>query len=304
MGHEGSGVVTQVGAEVTSLSEGDHVVLSSVSPCHACRGCRSGHEARCARMASVVRPQGVLLDGTSRLSTGTGPVHHFLGVSSFAEEAVVAATAAIKIRADAPLDVAALAGGGLAGGIGAVTNTARVEPGATVVVIGCGGVGLAIVQGARLAGVARIVAIDRRPEKIALARRLGATDAIEAADGIHGILPEGADYAFDAVGTQDTAELAVRTLGVGGTAVLVGVPDPEAIIGLSPRTLIARDQRLLGSCYGGIRPSTDIPALIDRYMDGLIALDPLVTSVKALEQADEALQELAAGTALRTLLVP
>ena len=204
MGHEGSGIVTELGEGVTSLAVGDHVVLSWVPPCGECRYCRSGHEARCQKVATVVAPLGVLFDGTSRLSKDGETVHHYLGVSSFAEEVVVPASGAIKVRDDAPLDVIAVVGCAVATGVGAVLNTAAVEPGSTVAVIGCGGVGLNVVQGARLAGAERIVAVDVRPEKTQMALQFGATDRLDASQGdaveqLRDLIPDGVDYAFDAI---------------------------------------------------------------------------------------------------------
>lgn len=183
MGHEGAGVITEVGPGVRALSEGDHVVLSWIAPCGQCRYCLAGHPARCKVAATVVGPGGVLMDGTSRLSLDGQRIAHYLGVSSFAERAVVPASGAIRVRDDAPLDVVALVGCAVATGVGAVLNTAAVEPGAIVAVIGCGGVGLSVVQGARLARAGRIIAIDLRQEKTALARRLGATDRVDAGGG-------------------------------------------------------------------------------------------------------------------------
>ena len=164
MGHEGSGIVTAIGPGVSDLAEGDHVVLSWVAPCGQCRYCRAGREARCQVAATIVAPGGTMPDGTTRLQPRPRgeTVYHYLGVSSFAEEAVVPASGAIKVRDDAPLEVIALVGCAVATGVGAVTNTAAVEPGAQVAVIGCGGVGLSVIQGARLAGAGRIVAMDLR----------------------------------------------------------------------------------------------------------------------------------------------
>lgn len=209
MGHEGSGVVTELGDGVTTLAVGDHVVLSWVPPCGECRYCRSGHEARCQKVATVVAPQGTLFDGTSRLSMGGQPLHHYLGVSSFAEEVIVPASGAVKVREDAPLDIIAVVGCAVATGVGAVLNTAAVEPGATVAVIGCGGVGLNVIQGAKLAGAERIVAIDVRDDKTRLATQFGATDRINAAHGdaeeqLRELIPDGVDYAFDAFGHTGT----------------------------------------------------------------------------------------------------
>ncbi|MGG7464570.1 MULTISPECIES: alcohol dehydrogenase catalytic domain-containing protein [unclassified Plantibacter] len=309
MGHEGSGVVVELGEGVTSLSVGDHVVLSWVPPCGECRYCRSGHEARCQKVATVVAPLGVLFDGTSRLSTNGEPLHHYLGVSSFAEEVVVPASGAIKVRDDAPLDVVALVGCAVATGVGAVLNTAAVEPGSTVVVIGCGGVGLNVVQGAKLAGAERIIAVDVRDDKTALAVQFGATDRIDASktDAVKALfemLPDGADYAFDAIGRTTTTEQAIQMLGLGGAAVIVGLPPTGAKASFEPLVLAEADQRILGSNYGSVRPSIDIPALVDRYMDGQLMLDPLVSSRRPLAEAAAAFDDLQSGNALRTLLIP
>ncbi|MDA3146328.1 Zn-dependent alcohol dehydrogenase [Leucobacter sp. UCMA 4100] len=309
MGHEGSGIVTELGEGVTSLSEGDHVVLSWVPPCGECRFCKSGYEARCQLVADLVAPQGVLFDGTSRMSIGDETIQHYLGVSSFSEEVIVPASGAIKVRDDAPLDVLALVGCAVATGVGAVTNTAGVEPGSTVAVIGCGGVGLNVVQGARLAGAERIVAIDLREEKTEMAVQFGATDRINASDGdvveqLKELLPDGVDYAFDAIGRVETTEQSIQMLSLGGASVIVGLPPTGAKASFEPLVLAEADQRILGSNYGSVRPSIDIPALVDRYMDGQLILDPLISGRVPLSQAAQALEDLQAGSALRTLLIP
>lgn len=309
MGHEGSGVVTELGEGVTSLALGDHVVLCWVPPCGECRYCLQGHEARCQKVATVVMPKGVLFDGTSRLSLDGEAIHHYLGVSSFAEEVVVPASGAIKVRDDAPLDVIAVVGCAVATGVGAVLNTAAVEPGATVAVIGCGGVGLNIVQGARLAGAERIIAIDIVPEKTQLALQFGATDRIDAAHGdpvaqLYELIPDGVDYAFDAIGRTSTTEQAIRMLGLGGAAVIVGLPPTGSSASFDPLVLAEADQRILGSNYGSVRPSIDIPAMVDRYMEGQLLLEPLISGRRPLAEAAEALDDLQAGGALRTLLIP
>jgi S-(hydroxymethyl)glutathione dehydrogenase/alcohol dehydrogenase len=251
----------------------------------------------------------VLFDGTSRLSLNGEPVHHYLGVSSYAEYVVVPASGAIKVRDDAPLDVIAVVGCAVATGVGAVLNTAAVEPGSTVAVIGCGGVGLNVVQGAKLARAERIVAIDVVPDKTRVARQFGATDRINTGDGdiveqLHSLMPDGVDYAFDAIGHTSTTEEAIRMLGLGGAAVIVGLPPTGARASFEPLVVAEADQRILGSNYGSVRPSLDIPALVDRYMDGQLMLDPLISGRRPLAEAPEALDDLGTGDVLRTLLIP
>ncbi|MFJ4207915.1 alcohol dehydrogenase catalytic domain-containing protein [Paenarthrobacter sp. NPDC089675] len=314
MGHEGSGVVVELGEGVTSLAVGDHVVLSWVPPCGECRNCTQGREARCHKVATLVAPKGVLFDGTPRMSKTTDDgseetLFHYLGVSSFAEEVVVPASGAIKVRKDAPLDVVSVVGCAVATGVGAVTNTAAVEPGSTVAVIGCGGVGLNVVQGAKIAGAERIIAIDVMPEKTAAALEFGATDRIDASSGdaveqLRALIPDGVDYAFDAIGRTVTTEQAIAMLALGGAAVIVGLPPTGAKASFEPLVLAEADQRILGSNYGSVRPSIDIPALVDQYMEGRLKLDPLISGRRPLAEAAEALDDLESGGVLRTLLIP
>lgn len=309
LGHEGSGTVTETGPGVTDLEVGDHVVLSWVAPCGSCRPCRLGRPVRCLVATNIVARGGVLNDGTSRLSIAGEPAYHYLGVSSFAAEAVVPAAGAIRVRDDAPLDVISLVGCAVATGVGAVQNTARVEAGSHVVVLGCGGVGLSVVQGARLAGAERIIAVDLRPEKTALARRLGATDTVEAASmdsvaAVRELVPDGVDYAFDAIGGKLFTEQCISMLGVGGTAVIVGIPAAGVRASFEPQLMVALEQRILGSNYGGIVPARDIPALVDLYMSGDLLLDELVSDRRPLAEAAQSLEDLAAGGTLRQLLIP
>lgn len=309
LGHEGSGTVVEVGDRVTGLSQGDHVVLSWVAPCGECRHCLDGAEARCELAADIVGPSGGLNDGTSRLSIDGERAYHYLGVSSFAEYAVVPAAGAIKVRDDAPLDLIALVGCAVATGVGAVRNTAQVQAGSTVAVIGCGGVGLNVVQGARLAGADTIIAIDLARSRTDLARTLGATHALVGAGpeleaGLRVPAPHGVDYAFDAIGRTSTTEQAIRMLGIGGTAIVVGLPPEGSSASFDPLSLAMFDQRILGSNYGGIRPAVDIPYLVDLVMERRLALEPMVSGRRPLEDAAAALEDLAQGRALRTLLIP
>lgn len=263
---------------------------------------------QCARYAEVVAPGGVLLDGTSRLSLEGQPAFHYLGVSSYAERAVVPASGAVKVRDDAPLDLVCLVGCAVATGVGAVEHTAAVPHGATVAVIGCGGVGLSVVQGARIAGASRIVAVDVVPAKLNLAMRLGATETVDAGQGevpsrLKEVVPEGLDFVFDAIGKVETTEQAVAALGLGGAAVIVGLPPAGATARFEPLALAEADQRILGSNYGSIVPNRDIPRLVDRVMDGTLELEAMVSARRPLDEAAAALDELASGQALRQLLM-
>ncbi|QZH62796.1 Zn-dependent alcohol dehydrogenase [Mycolicibacterium farcinogenes] len=310
LGHEGSGVVTAVGTGVDDLQPGDHVVLSWVPGCGECRACQAGRPAQCSLVASVVATGGTLYDGTTRLSNERGPIHHYLGVSSYAEQVVVPRSGAIKVRKDAPLEDIAIVGCAIATGVGAVRNTAGVQPDSTVAVIGCGGVGLACVQGARLAGAARIVAVDVVAEKLDLARKLGATDTVDASAvpdvvaALHEVLPDGYDYVFDAIGKIATTEQAIAALGLGGAAVIVGLPPAGERAGFDPLALAEADQRILGSNYGSAVPERDIPQLVDEVMAGNLDLASMISARRPLAEAAAALDDLAAGHALRQLLVP
>jgi S-(hydroxymethyl)glutathione dehydrogenase / alcohol dehydrogenase len=300
LGHEGAGVVSRLGPDVTGLEVGDHVILSWVPQCGRCRQCEAGRPWQCELVASVVAPGGVLFDGTSRWSRNGETLHHYLGVSSFAERVVVPESGAVRIRPDAPLDVVAIVGCAVATGVGAVRNTAAVPAGASVAVIGCGGVGLSVIQGARLAGAARIVACDVDPGKLEVAARLGATDTVEAGHP----LPEGLDFVFDAIGKIETTEQAIGALGLGGAAVIVGLPPTGMTARFDPLALAEANQRILGSNYGSVDPQRDLPLLVDLYMDGELDLDSLISGRRPLDEAAAALDDLAAGRALRTLLTP
>jgi S-(hydroxymethyl)glutathione dehydrogenase/alcohol dehydrogenase len=309
LGHEGAGVVCALGEGVDDLAVGDHVVLSWVPQCGRCRQCRAGRPWQCELVAEVVAPGGVLHDGTSRWHAADGgDLHHYLGVSSFAERVVVPRSGAVRIRDDAPLDLVAVVGCAVATGVGAVRNTAAVPEGATVAVIGCGGVGLSCVQGARLAGAGAIVAADVNPAKLEVARRVGATATVDVSSGdpveaLKAAAPEGLDFVFDAIGRIETTEQAIAALGLGGAAVVVGLPPTGRTAGFDPLVLAEAGQRILGCNYGSVDPQRDIPWLVDRHMEGDLDLDALVSGRRPLEEAAAALDDLAAGRALRTLLI-
>lgn len=309
LGHEGSGIVAAVGPGVTDLEPGDHVVISWVPSCGECRPCRIGRPVQCAKFAEVIVGKGALFDCTSRLSIGGEQIHHYLGASTFSEKVVVPTTGAIKVRDDAPLEAIALVGCALASGVGAVQNTARVPAGATVAVIGCGGVGLSCIQGARLAGASQIVAVDVRADKLELAAALGATHTIDALAGdpveqLRALVPDGLDFVFDAVGDISTTEQAIAALGPGGAAVLVGLPPSGSQARFDPMSLVEADQRILGSFYGSIVPQRDIPQFVDLVVAGQLNLESMISARRPLAEIADALAELESGTALRQLLIP
>jgi S-(hydroxymethyl)glutathione dehydrogenase/alcohol dehydrogenase len=310
MGHEGSGVVAAIGEGVTTLKVGDHVVLSWVPNCGKCRYCLLGRPAQCQLVAEVVASQGLLYDKTSRLSRNGKMIHHYLGVSSFAEQAVVPESGAIKVRSDAPLDLIAIIGCAIATGVGAVRNTAKMPRGATTAVIGCGGVGLAVIQGARLEGASVIVAVDISEQKLEIAKKLGATHtllvtpSINVPNTLKEIVPAGLDYIFDAIGKIQTTEQSIQALGLGGSAVIVGLPQMGQSARFDPLSLAEADQRILGCNYGSSIPTRDIPRLVDELMQGDLDLESMISARRPLGEAESALKDLAAGTALRQLLLP
>jgi len=252
--------------------------------------------------------QGYLPDGTTRLHKGDLAIHHFTGVASFAEYAVVPESGAVKIRQDVPLDVAALVGCGVMTGVGAVINTAKVEPGASVAVIGCGGVGLNVVQGAALAGAEKIIAVDLNPKKLEWARQFGATHTVNPADGdpISQVLALtdglGADYAFEVIGRADTAAQAYHSIRPGGMAVVVGVAKPDDML-MIPALSLLQEKTLKGSIYGSARPSVDMPKLIDLYMNKRLKLDELVSRRIKLEQINEAFEWMEKGEVARSVII-
>jgi S-(hydroxymethyl)glutathione dehydrogenase/alcohol dehydrogenase len=307
LGHEASGVVVETGPGVEGLEAGDHVVLALVPSCGRCETCLAGRPNFC-QLSAQMGATGTLADGTSRLSVDGTQLHHFNSVSSFAEYAVVPESAAVAICTDVPLDVAALVSCAVITGYGAVFNTAGVEEGASVAVWGCGGVGLNVVQAARLAGARQIVAVDARPEKLETARRLGATDLVAAgADGdtvaaVRDLSDGGVDYAFEAVGREQTVREAWDAARAGGTTVVLGLMPKGKLLTIDPWHFIY-EKTLKGCFLGSARIGTDIPRIVDRYHAGELDLDELVSHRIKLAELPEAFDRLRAGNAARQLVV-
>jgi S-(hydroxymethyl)glutathione dehydrogenase/alcohol dehydrogenase len=306
LGHEGAGVVEETGAGVNHVRAGDHVVLSWLPFCGRCRMCRRGRPVLCENLGWA--DAGTMADGTTRLSLGGRPLYHYGATSFFAERAVVPAQCAIPVDAELPLAELALIGCAVATGVGAVLNTAAVRPDETVVVVGCGGVGLSVVQGAAIAGAGRVVAVDRVPAKLELARELGATDVVEAGPAdevvaaVEELLGGGADHAFEALGRPETIALALRLVGRGGQAILIGMAPPGAELAVEALPLTMEERAVKGCWYGSCRPEEDFPLLIDLYREGKLRLDPLLRRC-GLEQVNEAFAAIESGEALRSVIV-
>ncbi|MFF8906569.1 Zn-dependent alcohol dehydrogenase [Streptomyces olivaceoviridis] len=292
LGHEGAGIVEAVGVGVTHVAPGDHVALSTLAHCGTCADCDRGRPTMCRR--AIGRP-------TKPFTRGTGPVHQFAANSAFAERTVVKAVQAVRIPRDIPLTSAALIGCGVLTGVGAVLNRARVEQGDSVVVIGTGGIGLNVLQGARLAGALAVVAVDANPAKEAVARQFGATDFLTSADGVRDLLPTGADHVFECVGRVELIRQAVDLLDRGGQAVLLGVPPATAEASFLVSSLYL-DKSVLGCRYGSSRPQRDIALYAELYRQGRLMLDELVTAVHPVEDFEKARAQAEAGQVARAVL--
>jgi S-(hydroxymethyl)glutathione dehydrogenase/alcohol dehydrogenase len=306
LGHEGAGVVEAVGEGVTHVAPGDHVAFSIVPSCRRCEECRAGRLTLCLP-AGEAGPRGVLMDGTSRLSLPDGTaLQHALMTACFAERVVVAAAGAVPLPNALPLWQGALLGCGVVTGFGAVRNTARVAPGASAAVVGCGGVGLQVVAALRLAGAEPIVAIDRDRAKLELALARGATHGLEAGPATAGdvvrITGRGADHAFEVVGRPETIRLAWDCLRPGGTAVVVGLAPTGVDVSL-PAIEFLSDKGIRGSYYGGGDALRDLPALAELALAGELDLAGVVTSVEPLEAVNGALDRLRRGEGARTVLL-
>jgi S-(hydroxymethyl)glutathione dehydrogenase/alcohol dehydrogenase len=308
MGHEGAGVVEAIGENVTHVEPGDHVALCFVPACRSCRYCLAGKPNLCLVVAHA-GARGTLLDGTSRLRLRDGtPLQHGLRTACFAEYAVVAAGGAVPIARELPLWQAALLGCGVVTGLGAVRNAARVEAGESAAVVGCGGVGLQVVAGLRLAGAEPIVALDRVPEKLELARAQGATHTVATSAEpdpigiVHALSDGGVDVAFEVVGRPETIRLAWDLVRPGGTAVVVGLA-PDGVEASVPAIEFLDDKTLRGTYYGSGDPAAELPGLAAMALTGELDLAGVVTSIEPLEAVEDALDRLRRGEGARTVLV-
>ncbi len=306
LGHEASGTVVAIGANVTRVKPGDPIVLVFAPSCGHCEYCVTGRARLCATMRA--QKPGMLPGGTSRLRKDGAVIHHFARTASFAEYAVIHESAAVPIPHDAPLELAALVGCSVTTGVGAVLNTARVPPGSTVAVIGCGGVGLNVIQGARLVGAARIVAVDIGEAKLAFARRFGATDTIDAREAdpvtaIRDLTGGGVDFAFEALGTAATIRVAVDAVRAGGTAVVVGMAAHGEEARIDAYQLTWAEKTLKGSFYGSARAPVDMPMLIALARAGKLDIGALVTRRSPLAAINEAYAALDRGEPGRGLIV-
>jgi alcohol dehydrogenase len=306
LGHEAAGVVEALGAGVTDLRIGDHVVMVFMPSCGHCDPCAGGRPALCEPGAAA-NGKGELLGGGRRLSGDGGALNHHLGCSAFAAHAVVSRRSLVKIDTDLPSEHAALFGCAVLTGVGAVVNTARVQAGQGVAVVGLGGVGLSSVLGALAAGASPVVAVDLSPEKLALARSLGPVLTVNASDPdaveqVRALTGGGAEFVFEMAGSVRALEAAWKMTRRGGTTVTAGLPPPEAALAVNVVSLVAEERTLKGSYIGTCVPSRDVPRYVALFREGRLPVDRLLTGVIALDDINEAFDRLADGHAVRTVV--
>jgi S-(hydroxymethyl)glutathione dehydrogenase / alcohol dehydrogenase len=303
LGHEAAGIVDQVGSEVTYVKPGDHVICCLSVFCGYCADCMSGHPNRCTNKAAVQRPKG----DTPRLSQKGKMIRQFADLSTYAQNMLVHENALVKITKEIPLDRAALIGCGVTTGVGAVLNTARIEPGSTVAVFGCGGVGLSAIQGARIAGARQIIAIDQFENKLAMGKNLGATHTVDAShsdavEAIRELTGGGVDYAFEAVGVKKLAEQCFEAIKPGGTATIIGMIPVGQKVEIDGAKLLT-ERKMQGSNMGSNRFRVDMPRYIDFYLQGRLNLDDMISRRGKLEDVNDAFASMKNGEVARTVLM-
>jgi S-(hydroxymethyl)glutathione dehydrogenase / alcohol dehydrogenase len=310
LGHEGAGVVLEVGAGVTSVKPGDHVIPLYTPECRQCKSCLSRRTNLCTAIRAT-QGQGVMPDGTSRFSIGGEKIAHYMGCSTFANHTVLPEIAVAKVRDDAPFDKICYIGCGVTTGVGAVIWTAKVWPGANVAVFGLGGIGLNVIQGAKLAGADKIIGVDLNPGRIEMARAFGMTDFInpdevgrdKLVQAIVDLTGGGADFSFECIGNVATMRQALECCHRGwGESVIIGVAGAGQEIATRPFQLVT-GRVWRGTAFGGARGRTDVPRIVDWYMDGKIAIDPLITHTLPLERINDAFDLMHRGESIRSVVV-
>lgn len=308
LGHEGAGVVVEVGKDVKTLQPGDHVIPLYVPECRACEYCLSGKTNLCQAIRST-QGRGLMPDGTSRFHLGKEPIYHYMGTSTFANYTVVPEIALAKIREDAPFDKVCYVGCGVTTGIGAVINTAKVEPGANVIVFGLGGIGLNVIQGCRLVGADMIIGVDINPDKKPLAEKFGMTHFVNPQD-VEGDLVAylvdltkgGADYSFECIGNVNIMRQALECCHKGwGESIIIGVASGGEEIATRPFQLVT-GRVWRGTAFGGAKGRTDVPKIVDWYMDGKINIDDLITHTFSLDTINEAFDVMHEGKSIRSVV--
>jgi S-(hydroxymethyl)glutathione dehydrogenase/alcohol dehydrogenase len=309
LGHEGAGIVVETGPGVTSVKKGDHVIPLYTPECRECEYCLNPKTNLCQAIRET-QGKGLMPDGSSRFSVGGEPIHHYMGTSTFAEYTVLPEIAVAKIREDAPFDKVCYIGCGVSTGIGAVINSAKVEPGSKVVVFGLGGIGLNVIQGARLAGAAMIVGVDLNPKRKDLAEKFGMTHFVNTNEVEGDLVPYlvsltrgGADYSFECIGNVKVMRQALECCHKGwGVSCIIGVAGAGQEISTRPFQLVT-GRRWIGSAFGGMRGRTDVPKVVDWYMQGLIEIDPMITHTLKLEDINRGFELMHKGESIRSVVV-